>query len=339
MSARRSAQQGFALILVLWILSLMTIMAGSFTLSMRRESAIIEGIKHNAETQSIAESGLALAQFMLLNPEAHSRWRADGSVYEIDFGHAKVRIRLLSEVGKIDINTANQKLLSALITNAPIEDEKARTKLLNAILDWRDADEVVREDGAEKDEYKQAKLSYTPRNKRFRSIEELQMVLGMNAEVFQWLTPLITVYSGQEVDVKLAAKDVLQVLPGLDAGKIDDYVMLRKQNNMNGLPTPDFPVNGAEVDENIVEPIEQVAAEGDVEAEVEIGAVELIAEVQIDDSVNTMVSVVVEQSDTGVGAPFKVLKWYRNYSGAESLFADEMSELLVGQYAEPQLNN
>ncbi|MFZ2407428.1 MAG: type II secretion system protein GspK, partial [Methylobacter sp.] len=33
--------EGFALVLVLWVLSLLTIMAGSFALSMRREAAIV----------------------------------------------------------------------------------------------------------------------------------------------------------------------------------------------------------------------------------------------------------------------------------------------------------
>ena len=34
-------QKGLALVLVLWVLSLLTIMAGSFALSMRREASII----------------------------------------------------------------------------------------------------------------------------------------------------------------------------------------------------------------------------------------------------------------------------------------------------------
>jgi hypothetical protein len=38
-------QHGFALILVLWVLSLMIIMAGSFALSMRREAGLVSNIK------------------------------------------------------------------------------------------------------------------------------------------------------------------------------------------------------------------------------------------------------------------------------------------------------
>lgn len=100
-------QKGMALILVLWVLSLLTIMAGGFVLSIRRETAIIAGLKNNAEAQATAESGLAIAELMLQNPDINKRWRADGSIYQIDAENAKLRIRLLSETGKININFAD----------------------------------------------------------------------------------------------------------------------------------------------------------------------------------------------------------------------------------------
>lgn len=346
MKLGRVSEKGFALVLVLWVLSLLTIMAGSFALSMSRETAIIEGVKHNAETQSVAESAIALAQIMLLNPDVRNRWRADGGVYQIDFADASVRIRMLSESGKIDLNTSTQKLLESLLSHAPLEDKQQR-KLLNAILDWRDADEEVRQDGAELQEYKHAKLSYGPRNKRFHSIEELQMVLGMDPETFNWLAPLITVYAGQEIDLKLATREVLAVLPDIDASKIDEFLQARQQSAINGLPIPNFPANGSEVNvDAAAEPVEEAVvpdetADGTAtqDVDVDVGVVEMIAEVQVDGEPNTMVSVVVEKSDTGVGSPFKVLKWHRNYASDVSLFADEMSEFLIGQYAEPQLYN
>ena len=77
------------------------------------------------------------------------------------------------------------------MTHAPVEEEQ-QTKLVNAILDWRDKDDLVHIEGAEKKEYKDAGLSYQPRNKPFQSIEELQLVLGMNESVFKWIEPLVT---------------------------------------------------------------------------------------------------------------------------------------------------
>ena len=52
--------KAFALVLVLWVLSLLTIMAGSFALTMRRESTIVAGIKDNAGAAAVAEAGIAV---------------------------------------------------------------------------------------------------------------------------------------------------------------------------------------------------------------------------------------------------------------------------------------
>ena len=49
--------RGMAMVLVLWVLSLLTIMAGSFVPTIRRETAIIAGLKNNAEAMATAESG------------------------------------------------------------------------------------------------------------------------------------------------------------------------------------------------------------------------------------------------------------------------------------------
>jgi len=129
------------------------------------------GIKNNARAMAVAESGIAMAEMMLLNPDQNKRWRADGSIYEINSADAKVRIRMLSESGKIDINQADQTLLQGLMSYAPV-DEEQQTKLVNAILDWRDKDDLVHLNGAEKKEYQKAGLNYQPRNGPFQAVED-----------------------------------------------------------------------------------------------------------------------------------------------------------------------
>ena len=94
--------KGVALVLVLWVLSLLTIIAGSFVLSVRRQTAVITGLKNNAVAAATAESGIAFAQWMLLIPDLNKRWRADGSIYQIDGNKTQLRVRLLSETGKIN---------------------------------------------------------------------------------------------------------------------------------------------------------------------------------------------------------------------------------------------
>lgn len=322
------SQKGIALVLVLWMLSLMTIMAGSFTLSMRRQVSLVEGIKNNARALALAESGVALVESMLLLPDENKRWRTDGNVYQIDFAGSavgagsRIRVRLITETGKIDINTADTKLLQGMMAHAPIEDDQ-RTGLVNAIIDWRDEDDLVNIDGAEKNEYKEAGLSYRPRNKPFQSIEELQLVLGITEPLYKWLEPLVTVYSGQQhVDLQQAPKEVLQVLPEIDAGMVDSFILTRVESAGKGLPAPPFPGRTGQ---------SSVPGQNNV--------LTVISEAILDDGTGASINVMIARSESNPTFPFQVLKWQRDAVGHASLFTDEMNQLLVTEYAEPEFNN
>jgi general secretion pathway protein K len=319
-------QKGLALVLVLWVLSLMTIMAGSFALSMRRETAIVAGIRDNAQALAVAESAIAMAQMMLLNPDQSQRWRTDGSIYQIDYTSprqsvASVRIQMQSETGKIDLNRADQILLQALMSHAPVAAEQ-QTKIVNAILDWRDPDDLVHIDGAEKKEYQDTGLSYQPRNQAFQSIEELQLVLGVDEQVFKWIEPLITIYSGQaQVNLQLAAKEVLQVMPGLDAALVDEFIAKRLESVKNGLPAPVFPLSAG-----------QNPAGGQADT------LAIVSEALMTDGTSARISALIKPSNDE-RSPFQVLKWQVDAASGSSLFNDTMNELIVAQYVEPEFDN
>jgi general secretion pathway protein K len=337
---KMSRSGGFALVLVLWVLSLMTIMAGSFALSMRREAGTVAGNSNNAQAVAIAESGLAIAELMLMNPDQQQRWHTDGSIYQINYADSTVRIRLLSEAGKVDLNSADEALLRELMMHAPV-DEELQTKLLNAILDWRDGDDLVRMDGAEKEEYQKAGLSYQPRNKPFQSVDELQMVLGVNEQIFKWLESRVTVHSEQtNVDTAQAAKEVLYVLPGIDVELIDQYIAARRENAINGLPPPPAPIvsgSGMAPAGQTGGNVPAAAVSGGAEQK---GAMTVVAEAMLDDGTTAAIRALVKRQESPTGtSPFQVLKWQRNVAVDESLFTNEKDELLIGQYAEPQFNN
>jgi len=328
---------GFALVLVLWVLSLLTIMAGSFALSMRREAAIVNGGSTNAQAMAVAESGIAVAELMLLNLDPLQRWRTDGSVYQIDYTDAKVRIRIMSESGKIDINVADQILLQALIGSTSLEED-AQTKLVDAILDWRDADDLVRTEGAEKDEYKKEGLRYQPRNKPFQSIEELQLVLGMNEEVFKKIENLITVNSGKpKVDMTQATPEVLQLLPGTDSELIKSYIAAKMDSLKSGLPVPAFDAFGAsQMGGSNTPTIPTLPVVAGLDQNI---TVTVIAEALLNDETTAIIKALIKKSDGTGSSPFQALKWLRNAIGEGSLFTDEKEELLVRQYDEPEFNN
>ncbi len=309
-------QSGFALVIVIWVLMLLTIMAGSFSLTMRREISVISSTKNNAASLSAAETGLAVVQQMLLLDDVNQRWRGDGSIYELQFGNADIRVRLFSEQGKIDINKADEILLTALCS-AVIADLDKQQALVSAILDWRDKDDLIRVNGAEKTEYEAAGLSYHPANKKFQLMDELQMVLGMNAEIFARMRPLITVFSSsQEVSLDVAPREVLRVLSSLDDEALDEYLLQRRESNLEQTAPPPFP------------DLQALGTTGNTDSR---AVYTVIAQASLDGEVGSGIIVTLkkaeQQRDTH---PFQILDWREIHDGV-SLFADEMNQYLVAE--------
>lgn len=325
-------QRGVALILVLWVLSILTLMAGSFTLTMRRETAGLSHTKENAQALAQAKSGLTLAQAMLLQEDEAKRWRVDGSIYEIESETATTRIRIMSEFGKIDINSATAQLLHHVLQLAPLETQ-AQQELENAILDWRDEDETTRPFGAEKPEYKAAKLSYAPRNKPFRSFEELQMLKGMNANVFAWMQKIFTIYAaGQtEVEVNTSSREVLNVLPEIDATQLDNYFFARQKAILNHAPMPILPrIENAGQSMN-------GDAQNTTEAEVapDIAVVTISVETILKNEATARIDVTMEKLDGANNLPFQILVWQTDLD-APSLFSQELEPFLIAHFFEPE---
>jgi general secretion pathway protein K len=300
-----SKQQGVALILVLWVISLLTIMAGSFALSIRREASVIGSIRDNAEASAIARAGILIAQQMLLNPDKKERWLANGTVYPIEYADTEIRIKIYSEQGKININKGNKKLLKKLIKYIGLEDEET-SKITDAILDWRDNNELVRLHGAEKDQYADEGLKYKPRNKPFQSIEELQLVLGLNGEIFREIESMITIYSNKgSVDKKSASIEVLSVLAGKTAEEQDKDTESSQEPEENGL----------------------FGSEKKQPATTTQGAFTVISEARLINGAKSRIKAIIKrQSTNDKGKPFLVLAWTKHLGTKESLFEAKLEQ-------------
>ena len=151
-----------------------------------------------------------------------------------------MEVSMTDESGKIDINTASDALLRGLFLSQGMKDDEAAA-MTDAILDWRDADSLKRLRGAEEAEYLAAGYSYKPANAAFQSNEELRLVMGMTAELFDKVAPLITIYSRQPgINASIASRGVLRALPGATDVLVDQYIAQREQARDAKLPIPQF---------------------------------------------------------------------------------------------------
>ena len=234
-------QHGIALVLVLWATTLLTVIAASFAFSMRTDTLLVQNLSASARAQSLADAGVQRALYEMFKPAGdQQRWKGDGVAHQWEFGAAKINILIQDVSGKIDLNSASDILLKGLLKSGGLDDVQSGA-LLDAILDWRDEDDLRRINGAEAAEYQAAGLKYKPANAPFVTIDELQRVLGMTPQLYAKLADSLTVDSHQAgINAAIASRQVLLALPGADAALVDAYIAARNDALANNLPLPPF---------------------------------------------------------------------------------------------------
>src|SRR4051794_14586872 len=239
----RSSQDGIALIAVLWLTVLLTVIASGFAFSMRGEALAARNSLSVAQARAAADGAVERTAFELQRPRnITDAWVADGQPHTWQEGDIAITSVAVDESAKIDINTAADVLLKSLLQHVGGLEPEAAQHLLEAIADWRDADDLRRPNGAEEPEYRAAGLKYRPSNAPFDTIGELQRVLGMTPELLARVSGSLTVYSRQPgINTATASRDVLLALPLATPELVDTFLAQRADARGNKLPPPPFP--------------------------------------------------------------------------------------------------
>jgi general secretion pathway protein K len=191
-----------ALVLVMWVIALLTVMALALTQLQRTEHALTANQLDSARFRAQANAVLNLAALNLMTTPAVTfeedaiLLQPDGQPREIRFDGTGLMLTLSNEGSKLDLNQINREQLMTLIEFAqgPEDaDEQQRAQLADAILDWRDENDLSLLNGAEDADYAAAGLPYGAADQPFRSVEELNQVLGMTASLYAGLAPYLTV--------------------------------------------------------------------------------------------------------------------------------------------------
>ena len=101
-----------------------------------------------------------------------------------DPNNESIRYGITAESSKLNINVATDQQIEQLLTPilAALEIENAQ-ELINALLDWRDADDELREGGAENEYYNTLEPPYRAKNGPLDTVEEILIVQGFNAAI------------------------------------------------------------------------------------------------------------------------------------------------------------
>jgi general secretion pathway protein K len=253
---RLGGQDGVALIAVMWIFIFLFVVAFEFSTSAREEATAAQRFSDETLGYYLALAGFERGLYDFLNqqspeaqtvqtPEAKKNDLFDGEFREEDLGTGAFRVRLVDESGKININRVNDETLRRIFTNLGL-DEVRRDTLVDSIMDWRDADDLHRTNGAENDYYASLSPAYSAKNGPLDSVEDLLWIKGMTPELFfgysdetgqpangsarTALREIFTVDSPiDRVNLRTASAEVIHALTGIPLEKCRGFVEERKK--------------------------------------------------------------------------------------------------------------
>jgi len=248
--------RGWALISVLWVVSMLAMMAAATQVltvtSYRSERSAID----RAQIEAALDAAVARAILGIADARIEQRWRVDGVPQTFSFNGHAIRVTVQDELGCFDLNAIDAPTLRQLLSQSGA-DESASEVLGDRILDWRTKSdgELSRLHGATDAQYASAGLPWHPRHGPFQSVAELQMVLGMTPAIYARIRPALTVYTNNaEIDPQIAPREALLALFDGDAGKVDAAMRQRNApstaqdeggpSSRPGLLNPAMPLGG-----------------------------------------------------------------------------------------------
>jgi len=209
-SLNRSRRRGSVLLMVLVVVALLTLGTATYLELMQNERQAVRHHGRGLQAIRLAESGVeyvrtqltltpeellqagglannpALMQAIIVDDEGDEFDRGRFSIVspaQTDGIYSGYRFGLENESAKLNVN--------ALLAEGA--EDQAQTRLMalpgmtvevaDAILDWLDADESPRLNGAEAEEYAQATPPYEPRNGPIADLDELLMIRGVTPEL------------------------------------------------------------------------------------------------------------------------------------------------------------
>lgn len=209
----KNAERGVALVIVLWGVTLLSLLAASFAqstgLAARRMLHAVEA----AEARSRLDELLSVAVIALTQPDPLQRWHTDGKPHAVSLPGATGEVRVIAEAGRIDLNHAPPLLLQTLLRN--LSGDAAAGDRLAGWLAARTAEKEGRP---------------------LLSIAELAAYPAMNAALYDRLAPAVTVHNQSgKLNWRYAGKAALSAIPGISGGQVATLLAGQRQSQY----TPD----------------------------------------------------------------------------------------------------
>jgi len=240
-----SDRKGSVLVIVIWILSILSILAVSVSIITSGEVYFIRRYRNQTTAYFIARAGIlqaiaeleldkSLSAYDALNegwsnkPELFRDKKVGSGFFSVSYEYASglttqttegeqtvitnTFYGMMDEERKININTAGMSILQALFQERAALMPSQAKEIADSIIDWRDKDNNRRENGAENGYYQSLPQPYSCKDNRFDSLEELILVKGIKPDIFYAIKDFISLYGDGKVNINTAPYPVLRAL-------------------------------------------------------------------------------------------------------------------------------
>ena len=212
----QKAERGIALMLVLWVLTLLSIMVFEFCYTMRIEATITRNFKEGERSYFLAQAGINRAIIEIVKTksavkkfkgskesmvkdeekyvdeeeEESEEWKPREEPYTFPFQGGECEVKIGDEGSKINLNwiakkaKSDRKLLTDIFENSCGLEGEERDVIVDSIIDWVDKDHNHLINGAEDEYYESLEDPYECRDGHFVVTEELLLVRGVTEEIY-----------------------------------------------------------------------------------------------------------------------------------------------------------
>lgn len=184
-----------ALLLTVWLLTLLAVIAGEFMASVRVKAQADHNKKDDLLGLSLALAGYQAAKAFLgdedleqlsLDEDDHLQLHYKGvtdpvpaNMTDVPLGGGSYSWKISAEDGLVNINDAQSRQIASLLQQCGVGLGVERDTVIDSILDWRDKNREHHLNGAEEDYYRALDPPYSCKDGRFDVVEELLLVKGL----------------------------------------------------------------------------------------------------------------------------------------------------------------
>ena len=244
-----TANEGVALIVVLWMVMVLSLLISGFAFTMQVESQVASLGRKQLKAELLARSGVELVRMqLLLGAQAginhgfdalNQDWATNETWYVNHvLGDGVINVKVIDEERKLPINRASPEQLKRLLDLVGVDPSDSDV-IVDSILDWIQPGDLHRLNGAKDDYYLNLSPPYHCKGAPLDRVEELLLVRGVTPELLRGaagaededahpgLAELVTTTSSGQVNVNTASAMVLKTLLGLDDARAEAVLSRR----------------------------------------------------------------------------------------------------------------